>query len=89
QTPSHYESTDDEAYDDVAQSGNAEEEEVVLERRDTEMTDASPTNLEATQATEDTHVVITAVNTEVQQHSSSISSGFITNMLNPNPDTGI
>ncbi|GKB48841.1 hypothetical protein Tco_0899594 [Tanacetum coccineum] len=53
------------------------------------MTDASPTNLEATQATEDTHVVITAVNTEVQQHSSSISSGFITNMLNPNPDTGI
>ncbi|GKD06804.1 hypothetical protein Tco_1181778, partial [Tanacetum coccineum] len=48
QTPSHYESTDDEAYDDVSQSGNAEEEkmddeqtneeEVVLERRDTEMT---------------------------------------------------
>ncbi|GKD61373.1 hypothetical protein Tco_1298882 [Tanacetum coccineum] len=50
QTPSHYESTDDEAYDDVAQSGNAEEEKMdeeqtneedkVLKRRDTEMTDA-------------------------------------------------
>ncbi|GJU11938.1 hypothetical protein Tco_1134334 [Tanacetum coccineum] len=76
QTPSHYESIDDKAYDDVAQSGNAEEEkmddeqtnkeEVVLERRDTEMIDALPTNLEATQVTEDTHVVITAVNPEVQ-----------------------
>ncbi|GJS10259.1 hypothetical protein Tco_0367055 [Tanacetum coccineum] len=57
QTPSHYESTDDEAYDDVAQSGNAEEEKMdeeqtneedkVLKRRDTEMTDAPPANMEA------------------------------------------
>ncbi|GJW90231.1 hypothetical protein Tco_0167784 [Tanacetum coccineum] len=76
QTPSHYESTDDEAYDDVSQSGNAEEEkmddeqtneeEVVLERRDTEITDAPPTNLEATQATKETHVIITAIAPEIK-----------------------
>ncbi|GKF35675.1 hypothetical protein Tco_0112433, partial [Tanacetum coccineum] len=29
------------------------------------------------------------VNPEGQQQSSSVSSGFISNMLNPNPDTGI
>ncbi|GKF56943.1 hypothetical protein Tco_0170480, partial [Tanacetum coccineum] len=77
QTPSHFESTDDEAYDEVTQGDNVEGEEmneedevnelykdvnVNLERRDTEMTDAI---------------------------SSSVSSGFISNMLNPNLDTGI
>nr|GEW53916.1 hypothetical protein [Tanacetum cinerariifolium] len=45
-TPSHYESTDDEAYDEVTQGDNVEEEK-----------------------------------------SSSVSSGFISKMLNPNPDT--
>ncbi|GJU75947.1 hypothetical protein Tco_1273017 [Tanacetum coccineum] len=94
QTPSHYESTDDEAYDDVAQSGNAEEEEVVLERRDTEMTDASPTNLEATQATRNRYLmfVITALLSlcslmlsifEVNSISSSINLASITILLNP------
>ncbi|GKB48840.1 hypothetical protein Tco_0899593 [Tanacetum coccineum] len=33
QTPSHYESTDDEAYDDVAESGNAEEEKMDDEQK--------------------------------------------------------
>ncbi|GJU79078.1 hypothetical protein Tco_1276148 [Tanacetum coccineum] len=84
-TPSHYESTHDEAYDEVTQGGNVveenldkekinEEEEVNemyrdvnvnLERRDTEMTDVPQTNLQATQVIEDTHVIITVVNTEV------------------------
>ncbi|GKA60652.1 hypothetical protein Tco_0760059 [Tanacetum coccineum] len=32
---------------------------------------------------------MTVVTPEVQQQSSSVSSGFISNMLNPNPDTGI
>ncbi|GJY53498.1 hypothetical protein Tco_0445162 [Tanacetum coccineum] len=59
---------------------------VNLERRDTEMTDA---NVQATQIIEDTHVIITAVTPEVQQQSSSVSSGFISNMLNLNSDTGI
>ncbi|GKD45977.1 hypothetical protein Tco_1270622 [Tanacetum coccineum] len=62
---------------------------VNLERRDTKMTDALQTNVQGTQVIEDTHVIITAVTSEVQQQSSSVSSGFISNMLNPNLDTGI
>ncbi|GJV57294.1 hypothetical protein Tco_1458299, partial [Tanacetum coccineum] len=62
---------------------------VNLERRDTKMTDALQTNVQGTQVIEDTHVIITAPTPEVQQQSSSVSSGFISNMLNPNPDTGI
>ncbi|GJY91176.1 hypothetical protein Tco_0506372 [Tanacetum coccineum] len=53
------------------------------------MNDAPQTNVHGTQVTKDTHVIITAATPEVQQQSSSISSGFISNMLNPNPDTGI
>ncbi|GJV94031.1 hypothetical protein Tco_1541844 [Tanacetum coccineum] len=41
------------------------------------------------QVIEDTHVIITLVNPEGQQQSSFVSSGFISNMLNPSPDTGI
>ncbi|GJV97975.1 hypothetical protein Tco_1549552 [Tanacetum coccineum] len=48
-----------------------------------------PTNVQGTQVTEDTHVIITNATPEVQQQSSSVSSGFISNMLNPNPDIGI
>ncbi|GJV08090.1 hypothetical protein Tco_1345746 [Tanacetum coccineum] len=62
---------------------------VNLEGRDTEMTDAPQTNVQGTQVTEDTHMIITVATPEVQQQSSSVSSGFISNMLNPNPDTGI
>ncbi|GJY76190.1 hypothetical protein Tco_0481306 [Tanacetum coccineum] len=41
------------------------------------------TNVQPTQETEDTHVIITApVNPEGQQQSSSVSSGFVSNMLN-------
>ncbi|GKC55986.1 hypothetical protein Tco_1083584 [Tanacetum coccineum] len=48
------------------------------------------TNVQPTQVTEDTHVIITApVNPEGQQQSSFVSSGFVSNMLNPSPDTGI
>ncbi|GJY26288.1 hypothetical protein Tco_0401014 [Tanacetum coccineum] len=60
---------------------------VNLEGRDTEMTDAPRTIIQPTQVIEDTHVIITPVNPEGQQQSSSVSSGFISNMLNPNPDT--
>ncbi|GJW80813.1 hypothetical protein Tco_0144788 [Tanacetum coccineum] len=72
--------SDDEAYDEVTQGVNG---------RDTKMTDALLANVQTTQVIEDTHVIITDVTTEVQQQSSSVSSGFISNMLNPNPDTGI
>ncbi|GKE50722.1 hypothetical protein Tco_1485878, partial [Tanacetum coccineum] len=61
-----------------------------LKGRDTVMTDAPLPNVQATQETEDTHVILTAsINPKGQQQSSSVSSGFISNMLNPGPDTGI
>ncbi|GKE34661.1 hypothetical protein Tco_1453983, partial [Tanacetum coccineum] len=46
--------------------------------------------VQGTQVTEDTHVIIPApVNPKGQQQSSFVSSGFICNMLNPSPDSGI
>ncbi|GJW10840.1 retrovirus-related pol polyprotein from transposon TNT 1-94 [Tanacetum coccineum] len=62
---------------------------VNLEGRDTQMTDAPRTIVQTTQVIEDTHVIITPVNPEGQQQSSLVSSGFISNMLNPSPDIGI
>ncbi|GKA21808.1 reverse transcriptase domain-containing protein [Tanacetum coccineum] len=62
---------------------------VNLEGRDTEMIDAPHTIVQTTQVIEDTHVIITPINLEGQQQSSSVSSGFVSNMLNPSPDTGI
>ncbi|GJU97503.1 hypothetical protein Tco_1326774, partial [Tanacetum coccineum] len=62
---------------------------VNLEGRDTKMTDAPSTIIQTTQVIEDTHVIITPVNPKGQQQSSSVSSGFISNMLNPSPDIGI
>ncbi|GJS00873.1 hypothetical protein Tco_0317381 [Tanacetum coccineum] len=38
---------------------------------------------------EDTHVTLTPVNPDGQQQSSSVSSGFVSNMLNPNQDTSV
>ncbi|GJX45239.1 hypothetical protein Tco_0261915, partial [Tanacetum coccineum] len=61
-----------------------------LEGRGTVMTDATLPNVQATQETEDTHVILTApINPEGQQQSSSVSSSFVSNMLNPRPDTSI
>ncbi|GJZ24291.1 hypothetical protein Tco_0561750 [Tanacetum coccineum] len=104
-TPSQSEPSDNEANVDVAQSEYTKEEEVNvehtyeeedannlyndlnanLEGRDADMTDAP----QITQVIEDTYVTLTLVNPEGQQQSSLVSSGFISNMLNPNPDTGI
>ncbi|GJX55755.1 hypothetical protein Tco_0285652 [Tanacetum coccineum] len=85
QTPSHFESTDDETYDEVTQGGNVEGEELDEE----ETNEEEETNVQGTQVIEDTHVIIIAVTPEVQHQSSFVSSGFISNMLNPNPNTGI
>ncbi|GKE15260.1 hypothetical protein Tco_1422837 [Tanacetum coccineum] len=60
-----------------------------LEGRDTKMIDAPCTIIQNNQVIEDTYVIITPVNPEAQQQSSSVSSGFVSNMLNPSPDTGI
>nr|GEV76885.1 hypothetical protein [Tanacetum cinerariifolium] len=81
QTPSHFESTDDE----VTQGVNVEEEKpdeentneeevnelyndvnIILEGRDTEMTNALLTNVQATKVIEDTHVIMTVVTPEAQ-----------------------
>ncbi|GJV07918.1 hypothetical protein Tco_1345574 [Tanacetum coccineum] len=62
---------------------------VNLEERDTKMTDAPRTIVQITQVIKDTHVIITLVNPEGQQQSSSVSSGFVSNMLNPSLDTCI
>ncbi|GKC57273.1 hypothetical protein Tco_1084871 [Tanacetum coccineum] len=78
-TPSHYESSDDEAHDDEV----SRDENVNLEGRDTEMTETPHT----TQVIEDTHVTLTLINPDGQQKISSVSSGFISNMLNLIPDT--
>nr|GEY21195.1 hypothetical protein [Tanacetum cinerariifolium] len=55
-----------------------------LEGRDVQMTD-----VHTTQEFEDTHVTLTPVNPDGQQQSSSVSSQFVTSMLNPSPDAGI
>ncbi|GJS31380.1 hypothetical protein Tco_0492000 [Tanacetum coccineum] len=47
------------------------------------------TLVQATQEIEDTHVTLTLVNPDGQQQSSYVSSGFVSNMLNPNQDTAI
>ncbi|GJR77654.1 hypothetical protein Tco_0090019 [Tanacetum coccineum] len=60
-----------------------------LEERDDVMTDVILPQVQATQEIEDTHLTLTPVNPDGQQHSSSVSSGFISNMLNPNQDTGV
>ncbi|GKA31831.1 hypothetical protein Tco_0718198 [Tanacetum coccineum] len=79
QTPSHVESTDDETLMRIHDANDREINDY-----------ATLPNVQATQETEDTHVILTAlINPEGQQQSSSVSSGFISNMLNPRPDTGI
>nr|GEY45804.1 hypothetical protein [Tanacetum cinerariifolium] len=74
QTPSHVETTDDEDNDENSQGVNVEGDE--LDEKEANEEDE-----------EDTHVIITPVNTEGQQQSSSVSSGFVSNMLNPSPYT--
>ncbi|GJS70920.1 hypothetical protein Tco_0703761 [Tanacetum coccineum] len=85
QTPSHYESTNDEVNDEVTQGGNVEGEEL----------DEEETNEEedVNELYRDVNVNLEGRDIEMidasQTNISSVSSGFISNMLNPNPDTGI
>ncbi|GKA45705.1 hypothetical protein Tco_0738501 [Tanacetum coccineum] len=81
---------EEETYEEVEANVLYRDVNINLEGRDTMMTDSSLPNVQATQETEDTHVILTAlINPEGQQQSSSVSSGFVSNMLNPRPDTGI
>nr|GEZ59869.1 hypothetical protein [Tanacetum cinerariifolium] len=45
--------------------------------------------LEVTQVVKDSHVTLTPINSDGQQESSSVSSQFVTNMLNPTSDAGM
>ncbi|GKC58045.1 hypothetical protein Tco_1085643 [Tanacetum coccineum] len=92
--------TNDEANDDAAQSGFAEEEElhvehsneevnVNLEGKDAETTETPHTIVQPTLVIDETHVTLTPVNPDGQQKSSSVSSRFISHMLHANLDTSI
>nr|GEX62071.1 hypothetical protein [Tanacetum cinerariifolium] len=100
QTPSHVDNSDDESNDDESHGMNVggdegpdvedDDEELYgdvninLEGQDVQMTD-----VHTTKVLEDTHVTLTPVNPDGQQESSSVSSQFVLNMLNPSPDAGI
>ncbi|GJW87497.1 hypothetical protein Tco_0162837 [Tanacetum coccineum] len=75
----------------VEDQGNEEDRDTNanLEGRDDVKADVVLPQVQATQEIEDTHVTLTPVNPDGQQQSSSISSGFVSNMLNPNQDTGV
>nr|GEU84754.1 hypothetical protein [Tanacetum cinerariifolium] len=66
---------EDELYRDV---------NISLEGRVIQMAD-----VHTTQESKDTYVTLTLVNPEGQQQSSSVSSQFVTSMLNPTPNAGI
>nr|GEU63927.1 retrovirus-related Pol polyprotein from transposon TNT 1-94 [Tanacetum cinerariifolium] len=104
QTPSQVKNTDDEDNDEYIHGMNVEGDEmddeganeedeanelcrdvnINLEGQDVQMAD-----VQTTQVIKDTHVTLTLVNPEGQQQSLSVSSRFVSNMLNPSPDTGI
>nr|GEU50115.1 hypothetical protein [Tanacetum cinerariifolium] len=81
-TPSHYKSTDDEAYDDVTQGDNVEEEKLDEEEDVNELYRDVNINLEG----RDTKMIDTLLPND---QSSSVSLGFISYMLNLNPNTSI
>ncbi|GJW76460.1 hypothetical protein Tco_0138142 [Tanacetum coccineum] len=83
------EESDDESNkdsDEEVQGANLEEEE--MDEEATHRKDEA--NELYMDVMEDTHVIIIApINPEGQQQSSFVSSGFVSNMLNPSPDTCI
>ncbi|GJS79297.1 hypothetical protein Tco_0729178 [Tanacetum coccineum] len=86
QTPSHVESTDDDYNDDEIKGAN-----VVGEEMDEEATNAEG---EENKSYRDVNVNLegrdtTMTDAPLPNQSSFVSSGFVSNMLNPRPDTGI
>nr|GFB31829.1 hypothetical protein [Tanacetum cinerariifolium] len=92
--PTHdEEAKDEESFDHIGDEGENEEDDadelcryvnINLKGRDIQMAD-----VQTTQVIKDTHVSLTPVNPEGQQQSSSVSSRFVSNMLNPSTDTSI
>ncbi|GKD70485.1 hypothetical protein Tco_1324575, partial [Tanacetum coccineum] len=79
QIPSHFESTDDEAYDEVTQGDNVEEEELDEEEINKEE--------ELNELYRDVNINLERRDTEMTDALQTNVQGFISNMLNPNPDT--
>ncbi|GJR69828.1 hypothetical protein Tco_0015893 [Tanacetum coccineum] len=82
-------SDEDATYEEDQGNEAVEDTNTDLDGRDDVMTDVILPQVQATQEIEDTHVTLTPVNPDGQQQSSSVSSGFVSNMLNPNQDTGV
>ncbi|GKA24206.1 hypothetical protein Tco_0710239 [Tanacetum coccineum] len=82
-------SDEDATYEEDQGNEAVEDTNTNLEGRDDVMTDVILPQVQANQEIEDTHVTLTPVNPDGQQQSSSVSSGFVSNMLNPNQDTGV
>nr|GEY60974.1 hypothetical protein [Tanacetum cinerariifolium] len=71
---------------------NEEEEHVEEEEEDEIYRDVNINQgrgLQVAQEVEDSHVILTPINSDGQQESSSVSSQFVTNMLNPTSDAGL
>ncbi|GKE79627.1 hypothetical protein Tco_1545747, partial [Tanacetum coccineum] len=93
-TPSHVSSSDNEDSDNEVEGVDVEgeksdEDAKYVEGSDDVKADVVLPQVQATQEIEDTHVTLTPVNPYGQQQSSSVSSGFVSNMLIPNQDTGV
>ncbi|GKB61271.1 hypothetical protein Tco_0917457, partial [Tanacetum coccineum] len=82
-------SDEDATYEEDQENEAVEDTNTDLDGRNNVMTDVILPQVQATQEIEDTYVTLTPVNPDGQQQSSSVSSGFISNMLNPNQDTGV
>nr|GEU90510.1 copia protein [Tanacetum cinerariifolium] len=84
-TPSHFKSTNDEAYDEVTQGDNVKEEKLDEEKTNKEE--------EVNELYNDVNINLDGRDSEMTDallaNSSSVSSGFISKMLNSNPDIGI
>ncbi|GJV19471.1 hypothetical protein Tco_1368491 [Tanacetum coccineum] len=86
QTPSHVESTNDEDDDKEVQGVNIEDE-TTNEAANNEEDEGNELYRDLNVNLEGSKTVIT--DAPLPNQSSSVSSGFVSNMLNPRPDTGI
>nr|GEZ57603.1 hypothetical protein [Tanacetum cinerariifolium] len=88
--PKTSEGSEDEGDGEEDQGLNVNEEEHVEEEEEDELYRDVNINqgkgLQATLEVEDTHVTLTPINSDGQQKSSSVSSQFVTSMLNPTSD---
>ncbi|GKC48477.1 hypothetical protein Tco_1071222 [Tanacetum coccineum] len=82
-------SDEDATYEEDQGNETVKDTSTNLEGRDDVMTDVILPQVQVTQEIKDSHVTLTPVNPNGQQQSSSVSSGFVSNMLNQNQDTGV